>query len=112
MYLNLILEKSLNIIGACPVGTTVRGKTSMGGMSTNLNSDTPLTLPSNEQGEMLAVFYLRDELEVSIRDLMVTGDNYGIVVNGDLFCSGCTFAMSALPLKWSLVFCKTLRNFS
>ena len=79
---NLILEKSLNIIGACPVGTTVRGKTSMGGMSTNINSDTPLTLPSNEQGEMLAVFYLNGELELSFQDLMITGDNLGIVVDG------------------------------
>jgi hypothetical protein len=80
---NLILEKSVNIIGACPVGTTVRGKTSMGAMTTNTLAAEPLTPPISDVGEKLAVIYLKGQLDFSIKDVMLTGENLGIVINGE-----------------------------
>ena len=54
----------------------------MGGMITNLSANSALHGPVSDQGEMLAILYLKGELEVSIQDLMITGDNYGVVIDG------------------------------
>jgi hypothetical protein len=86
---NIVIEKSLKMLGACPEETIVEGETGMGNFNIGPNADTPMPSYVNESGAHLAVLYLanvpganRQAIDVDLQDFMIRGDNVGIAVNG------------------------------
>ena len=76
---NVVIEKSLTVIGACPEETIVEGKVSMGAnISKTLASETHE--PFNDEGDAIAVVFIRGSGLVTLEDFMVRGANVGVLV--------------------------------
>ena len=75
---NVVIEKSLTMIGACPTETIVEGKV---GMGTNISGTltTHQHEAVNEAGDYIAVLFLRGQANVNLQDFQLRGDNVGLL---------------------------------
>ena len=79
---NLILEKSLTLVGTCPAETVLRGEVAMAESGTGPVVTADFHEPISQAGEPLAVITVQGEVTLDISQLTLTGDNLGMLVDG------------------------------